>query len=66
MINIKILLQKIPWRCWDSNPGLSACEADTLPLSYIPDEGQPVNKRNHFIRISNLNEIFFFFSKPSQ
>ena len=24
------------WRCWDLNPGLSACEADTLPLSYIP------------------------------
>ena len=24
------------WRCRDLNPGLSACEADTLPLSYTP------------------------------
>lgn len=24
------------WRSWDLNPGLSACEADTLPLSYTP------------------------------
>ncbi|KYM81212.1 hypothetical protein ALC53_08283, partial [Atta colombica] len=25
------------WRSWDLNPGLSACEADTLPLSYTPN-----------------------------
>ena len=27
---------KIIWRCWGSNPGLFTCEANTLPLSYIP------------------------------
>ena len=24
------------WRCGGSNPGLFACKANTLPLSYIP------------------------------
>ena len=28
--------KKFTWRSWDLNPGLSACEADTLPLSYTP------------------------------
>jgi hypothetical protein len=32
----KLKCKKEFWRCWGSNPGLSACEADTLPLSYIP------------------------------
>ena len=27
---------KTIWRSRDLNPGLSACEADTLPLSYTP------------------------------
>lgn len=39
-IHDKILILKnkksIYWRYWDLNPGLSACEADTLPLSYTP------------------------------
>lgn len=30
--------KKVTWRSWDLNPGLSACEADTLPLSYTPDD----------------------------
>ena len=25
------------WRSWDLNPGLSACKADTLPLSYTKE-----------------------------
>ncbi len=25
------------WRCGESNPGLSACKADALPLCHIPD-----------------------------
>ena len=30
--------KKILWRCGDSNPGPSACEADALLLSHTPDE----------------------------
>ena len=30
------LTQKISWRCRGLNPRPSACEADALPLSYIP------------------------------
>ena len=30
------LKEKSFWRSRDLNPGLSACEADALPLSYTP------------------------------
>ena len=32
-----LAIKMILWRCRDLNPGLSACEADTLPLSYTPE-----------------------------
>ena len=35
------------WRSWDLNPGLSACEADTLPLSYTPAASNS-NQAAHF------------------
>ena len=33
-----LIKQKTLWRCGDSNPGPSACEADALLLSYTPEE----------------------------
>ena len=40
------------WRSRDLNPGLSACEADTLPLSYTP-----------FIHITYYFYVFVFFTR---
>ena len=35
-IIIIILVEKNYWRCGESNPGPFTCEANALPLSYIP------------------------------
>ena len=34
--SLELAAVKKIWRSRDLNPGLSACEADTLPLSYTP------------------------------
>ena len=54
----KIKKKEKYWRCRDLNPGLSACEADTLPLSYIPTVSEIVRKC-HFSKCSKLFHLTF-------
>ena len=41
------------WRCGVSNPGLSACKADALPLCHIPNLS-PTGLNNHYILSKHL------------
>ena len=53
-IIIIILVEKNYWRCGESNPGPFTCEANALPLSYIP---VPISKRI-FSDVSSHNFVY--------
>lgn len=58
---------KCYWRCRGLNPRPSACEADTLPLSYIPIAYQInvfhannlIKTYNEFVEFTTFNWCFF-------
>jgi hypothetical protein len=45
------------WRHRDLNPGLFACEADTLPLSYAPKLTMPIYELENNRAFSTLSHI---------
>lgn len=65
---------QIHCNCWGSNPGFLICQADILPLSYIPISilalsldgiEQGLHKLEHVAQFETLEIIFLNFPSPS-